>query len=189
MRYEEALLRIRNLGSGLVSMGLRPGSSTFVGVYCQNSPEWVLSEHAIFTFSMVIVPLYDTLGPEACQYIINQGMGVLWCCRGGRLPDPVMVYHSRNPTGDLRLGRQMRVAAQRPAGLSQNAGPHQACLQHDHGTGQTQRHRNDQLGTRGEDWRLVAAKRIRESSSTSLPQGAARLFSLNVFLSVPLLIL
>lgn len=80
MRYEEALLRIRNLGSGLVSMGLRPGSSTFVGVYCQNSPEWVLSEHAIFTFSMVIVPLYDTLGPEACQYIINQAEIQLVIC-------------------------------------------------------------------------------------------------------------
>ena len=73
MTYEEALLRAKNLGSGLVSLGLQPGPSTFVGIYCQNCPEWVIAEQAMFCYSMVIVPLYDTLGPEACKYIINQG--------------------------------------------------------------------------------------------------------------------
>lgn len=73
MRYEEALLRAQNLGSGLVALGLQPGPNTLVGIYSQNSPEWVLAEHALYSFSMVVVPLYDTLGPEACKYIINQG--------------------------------------------------------------------------------------------------------------------
>lgn len=73
MRYEETLLRAQNLGSGLVALGLKPTPDTLVGVYGQNSPEWVLSEYALYSYSMVIVPLYDTLGPEACNYIINQG--------------------------------------------------------------------------------------------------------------------
>jgi len=72
MRYEEALLRAQNFGSGLVALGLKPGPNTLVGVYSQNSPEWVLSEHGLYSFGMVIVPLYDTLGPESCRYIINQ---------------------------------------------------------------------------------------------------------------------
>lgn len=73
MRYEEALLRAQNFGSGLVALGLKPGPNTLVGVYSQNIPEWVLSEHGLYSFGMVIVPLYDTLGPESCRYIINQG--------------------------------------------------------------------------------------------------------------------
>jgi len=72
MRYEEALLRAQNFGSGLVSLGLQAGSNTLVGIYSQNCPEWVLAEHGLYSYSMVVVPLYDTLGPEACKYIINQ---------------------------------------------------------------------------------------------------------------------
>lgn len=30
-------------------------------------------EQACNMYSLTIVPLYDTLGPEACVYIINQG--------------------------------------------------------------------------------------------------------------------
>jgi long-chain acyl-CoA synthetase len=72
MRYEEALLRAQNFGSGLVALGLKPGTSSLVGIYSQNCPEWVLTEHGLYSYSMVIVPLYDTLGPEACRYIITQ---------------------------------------------------------------------------------------------------------------------
>lgn len=54
-------------------MGLNPGPETFVGIYAQNCPEWILTEQGLYCQSMVIVPLYDTLGPEACNFIINQG--------------------------------------------------------------------------------------------------------------------
>ena len=35
--------------------------------------QWVLVEQACNLYSLSIIPLYDTLGPEACVYIINQG--------------------------------------------------------------------------------------------------------------------
>ncbi len=35
--------------------------------------QWIISELACYTYSMVAVPLYDTLGPEALVFIINQG--------------------------------------------------------------------------------------------------------------------
>lgn len=31
-----------------------------------------LTEQACYTYSLVVVPLYDTLGPDACAFIINQ---------------------------------------------------------------------------------------------------------------------
>lgn len=35
--------------------------------------QWIISELACYTYSMVAVPLYDTLGPEALVFIIDQG--------------------------------------------------------------------------------------------------------------------
>ncbi|KAK7794083.1 hypothetical protein R5R35_010290 [Gryllus longicercus] len=70
LRYDEALLRARNLGSGLTGLGMGPGA--LIGIYSQNCPEWVLTEQGAYCYSMVLVPLYDTLGPDACAYIIKQ---------------------------------------------------------------------------------------------------------------------
>uniref|UniRef100_A0A8C2PGP2 Long-chain-fatty-acid--CoA ligase n=1 Tax=Capra hircus TaxID=9925 RepID=A0A8C2PGP2_CAPHI len=47
-------------------------SDQFIGIFAQNRPEWVIIEQGCFTYSMVIVPLYDTLGTEAITYIINK---------------------------------------------------------------------------------------------------------------------
>lgn len=102
--YNETLLRAKNFGSGLICQGLNPGQNTFVGkfieskflfdktfkifictinilfslfftgIYAQNCPEWILTEQAAYCYSMVIVPLYDTLGANACAFIVNQSM-------------------------------------------------------------------------------------------------------------------
>jgi long-chain acyl-CoA synthetase len=69
MNYKETMTRYQNFGSGLVALGLKPGPDTLVGVYSQNNPEWVLSEYGIYSNSMVVVPLYDTLGPDASRFI------------------------------------------------------------------------------------------------------------------------
>lgn len=35
--------------------------------------QWTISELACYTYSLVSVPLYDTLGAEAIDYIIDRG--------------------------------------------------------------------------------------------------------------------
>ncbi|XP_013200983.1 long-chain-fatty-acid--CoA ligase 5 isoform X1 [Amyelois transitella] len=78
--YNETLLRAKNFGSGLICQGLSPGQNTFVGIYSQNCPEWIMTEQAAYCYSMVIVPLYDTLGANACSFIVNQTeMAVVVC--------------------------------------------------------------------------------------------------------------
>lgn len=42
-------------------------------VSCPVSPQWIIAELACYTYSMVVVPLYDTLGPGVIRYIINTG--------------------------------------------------------------------------------------------------------------------
>ncbi|XP_043204454.1 long-chain-fatty-acid--CoA ligase 1-like isoform X2 [Amphibalanus amphitrite] len=74
INYNESLLRAKNFAAGLLATGLKPGQETNVGVYTQNCPEWVLTEQGCYCYNMVIVPLYDTLGEEACTFIINQAI-------------------------------------------------------------------------------------------------------------------
>ncbi|XP_055344354.1 long-chain-fatty-acid--CoA ligase 5-like [Paramacrobiotus metropolitanus] len=69
--YQEVLDRAKRLGSGLIAKGHPADNKTFVGIQAANSVEWVVTEQAVNMYSMVIVPLYDTLGVEACNYIIN----------------------------------------------------------------------------------------------------------------------
>uniref|UniRef100_A0AAX7UX37 Arachidonate--CoA ligase n=1 Tax=Astatotilapia calliptera TaxID=8154 RepID=A0AAX7UX37_ASTCA len=72
LKYRQVTDRAEHLGSGLIHRGLKPNSNTFVGIFAQNRPEWVIGELACYTYSMVVVPLYDTLGPEALVFIIDR---------------------------------------------------------------------------------------------------------------------
>nr|XP_028586114.1 long-chain-fatty-acid--CoA ligase 5 [Podarcis muralis]XP_028586115.1 long-chain-fatty-acid--CoA ligase 5 [Podarcis muralis]XP_028586116.1 long-chain-fatty-acid--CoA ligase 5 [Podarcis muralis] len=72
LSYQQVLDRAEHLGSGLLHKGCKPSGDQFIGIFAQNRPEWVISELACYTYSMVAVPLYDTLGPDAIVYVINK---------------------------------------------------------------------------------------------------------------------
>ena len=48
------------------------GTETFVGIYAKNCPEWMIGALGCIQQSIVVVPLYDTLGAEAASYIVQQ---------------------------------------------------------------------------------------------------------------------
>ncbi|KAK2530629.1 Acsl5 [Columba guinea] len=73
LTYKQVLDRAQYLGSGLLQKGCKPSPNQLIGIFAQNRPEWIISEYACYTYSMVAVPLYDTLGPEAILYIVNKG--------------------------------------------------------------------------------------------------------------------
>ncbi|XP_074608164.1 long-chain-fatty-acid--CoA ligase 1-like [Acropora palmata] len=87
LTYNEVLERSIDTGSGLIEIGCCPvdDGHTFVGVYAPNKIEWVLVEQACNLYSLSIVPLYDTLGPDACVYIINQARMTTVACDEGKL--------------------------------------------------------------------------------------------------------
>ncbi|XP_028331447.1 long-chain-fatty-acid--CoA ligase 5 [Gouania willdenowi] len=72
LRYKQVSERAELLGSGFLHKGLKPNSETFIGIFAQNRPEWIIGELACYTYSMVAVPLYDTLGAEALVFIIDR---------------------------------------------------------------------------------------------------------------------
>ena len=72
IHYNEIIERSINVGKALRHLGFPIGQETFIGVYARNRPEWIIIEHGTYTFNNILVPLYETLGAEACGFIINQ---------------------------------------------------------------------------------------------------------------------
>ncbi|NWJ01555.1 ACSL1 ligase, partial [Crypturellus undulatus] len=79
--YKEASDKAEYVGSALLYRGFKPSSQAqYVGIFAQNRPEWVIIEQACYTYSLVVVPLYDTLGAEAITYIVNKAdLSLVFC--------------------------------------------------------------------------------------------------------------
>lgn len=73
--YGEVDLRRRWIGSALVKLfssgQLGGGEFETVGIWSQNRPEWQVIDIALQSYKKVGVSLYDTLGKDAVEYIIN----------------------------------------------------------------------------------------------------------------------
>ncbi|XP_058492636.1 long-chain-fatty-acid--CoA ligase 1 [Solea solea] len=69
--YTEVAERAQALGSGLLAKGCQPNPDQFVAIFAQNRPEWIITELACYTYSMALVPLYETLGMEAMVHILD----------------------------------------------------------------------------------------------------------------------
>ncbi|GER49858.1 long-chain-fatty-acid CoA ligase [Striga asiatica] len=63
--YDDAL----KIGSAIRGRGLNPGDKC--GIYGANCPEWIMAMQACNSHAITYVPLYDTLGPNAVEFIIN----------------------------------------------------------------------------------------------------------------------
>ncbi|KAM9376917.1 long-chain-fatty-acid--CoA ligase 1-like [Pholidichthys leucotaenia] len=70
--YSEVMERMENLGSAFLYKGHSKTTDPNIGIFSQNRPEWTITELACYTYSLVCVPLYDTLGTEAIEYIIDK---------------------------------------------------------------------------------------------------------------------
>uniref|UniRef100_A0A8C6XP47 Long-chain-fatty-acid--CoA ligase n=1 Tax=Naja naja TaxID=35670 RepID=A0A8C6XP47_NAJNA len=78
--YKEVAEKAECVGSALLNRGLKPSSDQFIGLFSQNRPEWVIIEQGCYTYSMVLVPLYDTLGADAITFIVNKAdITVVFC--------------------------------------------------------------------------------------------------------------
>lgn len=80
-----------SLGSGLLQLGVPPKS--MLGLYSVNCKEWVLLDAAAHAYNMVSVPLYDTLGPDAVEYISNHAELAAVGCSAAVLPTLMSCLH------------------------------------------------------------------------------------------------
>eukprot|EP00752_Nemacystus_decipiens_P010605 g9443.t1 len=83
--YLEVEERIDHFAAGLEQEGLtppNPDGMKLLALYSRNRPEWVIAEQATFAHSGLTVPLYDTLGPETVEFVINQTALTTVVCAG-----------------------------------------------------------------------------------------------------------
>jgi long-chain acyl-CoA synthetase len=67
--YSEFYRRALAFGRGFLELGLERGDK--IGIYSANSQWWQLTAFGASTVGLAIVPVYDSLGKDAAQYIIN----------------------------------------------------------------------------------------------------------------------
>ncbi|RLM58989.1 long chain acyl-CoA synthetase 2 [Panicum miliaceum] len=67
--YEEVYQKVMRIGSAIRSFGVNPGSHC--GIYGSNCPEWVMAMQACNSQGICYVPLYDTLGANAVEFIMD----------------------------------------------------------------------------------------------------------------------
>lgn len=76
MTYAEVAERRKNMGAGIAELHQRVGITAHnygVGIWSQNRPEWQITELAVVSQALYPVTLYETLGPQTSEYIINHG--------------------------------------------------------------------------------------------------------------------
>jgi long-chain acyl-CoA synthetase len=72
--YETVAKRRKDFGAGLVHLHRQAGVTAAkygVGLWCQNRPEWQITDLACMSQGLFTVSIYDTLGPDTTEYIIN----------------------------------------------------------------------------------------------------------------------
>ncbi|KAL0356760.1 UNVERIFIED_CONTAM: Long chain acyl-CoA synthetase 2 [Sesamum calycinum] len=69
LTYQQVYDATLKIGSAIRRRGVNPGDKC--GIYGANCPEWIMAMEACIGQSIIYVPLYDTLGANAVEFIIN----------------------------------------------------------------------------------------------------------------------
>ncbi|KAL6522625.1 eukaryotic long-chain fatty acid CoA synthetase (LC-FACS) [Orobanche minor] len=69
LTYQQVYDATLKIGSAIRRRGVNPGDKC--GIYGANCPEWIMAMEACNSQAITYVPLYDTLGANAVEFIIN----------------------------------------------------------------------------------------------------------------------
>lgn len=84
LTFQQVFDRANHFVCGMVKLGI--SSKQHIGVWSKNRIEWQVVGEGCAMQNMVTISLYDTLGPESSEFIINHGDIVSVCCAGDTLP-------------------------------------------------------------------------------------------------------
>ena len=86
--YQEVDKRVGAFAAALVKLDLAPTTADgkrFLGFFLKNSRDWMVGALACYRIGVVVVPMYDTLGPETVSYIQGQTMMSTALCTAAEL--------------------------------------------------------------------------------------------------------
>ncbi|BFZ55509.1 medium-chain fatty acid-CoA ligase faa2 [Savitreella phatthalungensis] len=98
--YEQVAKRRDEFGAGLVKLHENSFSGKLsqymIGIFAKNRPEWAITDFAAASQSIVSVALYDTLGADSTEYIINHSEIELVVCSVDHVA-PLLLNRSKTP--------------------------------------------------------------------------------------------
>ncbi len=62
---------LKEIGSGVIHLGLKPSNETFIGIYASSSVDYALCLYSAWPYSMIPVGIYDSLGRDGVKFIIR----------------------------------------------------------------------------------------------------------------------
>ena len=114
--YAQVSARIDAIAAALWKLQLVPSAAQglrFLGLYCKNSPEWMLAAEACYKTGVVVVPMYDTLGAEVVGYIQGQTQMASGVCSAAELPSLVKKCPFRHVIAYGAVGHELRAQCAR----------------------------------------------------------------------------
>lgn len=87
--YSQCATVIRSLASGFMKESILATNGDglkLLGIYMKNCSAWCLAEYACYSINAATVPLYDTLGPDTVEFVINQTKLSACVCSSAELP-------------------------------------------------------------------------------------------------------
>ena len=82
--YEVFYERCLAFGRGLLTLGLKRGEK--IGIYSNNSIWWQIAAFGAYSVGLTIVPIYDSLGPNASKYIVEHAEVKIILANSDKLP-------------------------------------------------------------------------------------------------------
>ncbi|KAG1149273.1 hypothetical protein G6F37_005233 [Rhizopus arrhizus] len=98
LTYRKVNHRLTNFGSGLLNYLNHTMNDTRtrqipIGIWSVNRPEWTIAELAISAYSLYTIALYDTLGPDTVEFVINHAEIETVICSGDHIADLLKIKH------------------------------------------------------------------------------------------------
>lgn len=90
--YKEVYDLVIKVGNAMRSCGF--GEGTKCGIYGANSPEWMISMQACNAHALYCVPLYDTLGAGAIEFILNHAEISIAFAEEKKIPEVLKTFPS-----------------------------------------------------------------------------------------------
>ncbi|KAG0747140.1 hypothetical protein G6F62_001412 [Rhizopus arrhizus] len=98
LTYRKVNHRLTNFGSGLLNYLNHTMNDTRtrqipIGIWSVNRPEWTIAELALSAYSLYTIALYDTLGPDTVEFVINHAEIETVICSGDHIADLLKIKH------------------------------------------------------------------------------------------------
>ncbi|KAI9265933.1 hypothetical protein BY458DRAFT_457727 [Sporodiniella umbellata] len=96
--YREINHRLTHFGSGVLNhlnhtMGDSRTRQIPIGIWAVNRPEWAITDLALSAYALYTVALYDTLGPDTVEFVINHAEIETVVCSGNHVHDLLKMKH------------------------------------------------------------------------------------------------